>query len=260
MPNVGSIKGIQSRINQRILLEIEQGSFSEDLVHEAVAAATASGEIEHLSLLLKACASTLMPTLNLSLSVSSSRGATVAVRCLLDHGADVHYQGDRPLLRAIRTARTEVISLLLERGADPNVENGAPLRRLGSGYVLGTIEESRCKSILSSLLDAGADLEKALGDCSKVHVKPLRNLLSLCSIIAPDKADPHWLAAGNLVVKIGELANQIEPPNPSEGSVPSLMERREELAKLHREIARLALKFEKPDHVVSSVIMSECMT
>jgi hypothetical protein len=51
-------------------------------------------------------------------------GRTEIVRLLLEKGADVDYGKGRPLLHASNESQTEVVRILLERGADPNAKTG----------------------------------------------------------------------------------------------------------------------------------------
>jgi hypothetical protein len=46
------------------------------------------------------------------------------VQILLDRGADINNGNGRPLITAVASARTEIVQILLERGADPNLFPG----------------------------------------------------------------------------------------------------------------------------------------
>lgn len=67
------------------------------------------------------------------LTAAAGDGALDAARCLLDHGADVNKQptdnfGSTPLHEAITNGHLQMVELLLNRGADPDVLEGNPRR------------------------------------------------------------------------------------------------------------------------------------
>ena len=51
---------------------------------------------------------------------AAARGHTAVVALLLDRGADVNYDGDRPLRSTVCNSHLQTTTLLLDRGADPN--------------------------------------------------------------------------------------------------------------------------------------------
>ena len=78
-----------------------------------------------------------------------------SVKILLEAGEDINYKHDgvyTPLTTAIRDNRTEILSYLLSRGADPNV--------LGEGLPLINASRYADPHRLKMLLDAGADVNR----------------------------------------------------------------------------------------------------
>src|SRR6185369_4321196 len=58
--------------------------------------------------------------------VWNAKRQVMTIRCLLDHGADIHLQdmnGATPLHRAVRTRCAAAVKFLLAAGADPTIRN-----------------------------------------------------------------------------------------------------------------------------------------
>jgi uncharacterized protein len=101
-----------------------------------IAAATAA-HVDADRLLTSASANgltTAVPTLiwfggdkNLALTAAADSGRSLVARQLIASGADVHTQGDTPLVIAALRGRTETARVLLEAGANPNAAHGLPL-------------------------------------------------------------------------------------------------------------------------------------
>src|SRR5262249_9931107 len=98
------------------------------------------------------------PTKGLSPLIEAAHcGTPEIITALLDHGANIHQTTgvveDSPLSAACARARIDVVKLLLERGADPN------LRQKGASALTAAMidkQPSRTK-IVKMLLAAGAD-------------------------------------------------------------------------------------------------------
>jgi len=71
------------------------------------------------------------------------------IRFLLENGADVHYEDDRPLIQCCEGGYTGVVKILLEFGADIHVKKDKPLR-------YATAYENY--NIMKILLENGADV------------------------------------------------------------------------------------------------------
>ncbi|KAI1869012.1 uncharacterized protein JN550_005999 [Neoarthrinium moseri] len=92
-------------------------------------------------------------------AVASKSRTTEIVTMLLDHGADpnltasseCHYHGF-PLVHAVQSGSVEVVKILLDRGADVNLQFGTVL----NAVQMATIHEDQ--AILSMLIDKGADI------------------------------------------------------------------------------------------------------
>jgi len=68
--------------------------------------------------LLESGAAFTQDCLNLSLCYAAYGGHTACCELLLDHGADVHYEGDIPLCHAAWHGHLQTVTFLLDRGAD----------------------------------------------------------------------------------------------------------------------------------------------
>ena len=93
------------------------------------------------------------------LCISCQDNHLATAMLLLDRGADVHTQEDRPLRLAAQNDHVEMVTFLLDRGANVQVRNGMPLRLAAQRGHLETVR---------LLLDRGADVHAH-------NERPLRN-------------------------------------------------------------------------------------
>ena len=122
---------------------------------------------------------------------SSGRGHTPVVALLLDHGADIHFEEDGPLMMAAQHGRLATATLLLDRGVDVNAQNGGPI---GVAAQVGQLE------MVGFLLDRGANIH-ARNDaalCLAVahgHLEMGRLLLDRGADLQAQNSTPLRLAA-----------------------------------------------------------------
>ncbi|EDU43191.1 ankyrin repeat domain containing protein [Pyrenophora tritici-repentis Pt-1C-BFP] len=96
-----------------------------------------------------------------ALQAASERGHTEIVKLLLDKGADVNAQGGlhgNALQAASERGHAEVVKLLLDNGADVNAQGG------DYGNALQAASERGHKEVVELLLDNGADVNAQGGD------------------------------------------------------------------------------------------------
>lgn len=89
---------------------------------------------------------------------------TDVAKVLIGQGANVNkkastYGGSTPLMEAARTYDVEIIKLLLERGADPNITDD---KGYTAAMVLGSLPQSL--EVLNTLVEAGLDLTTVASD------------------------------------------------------------------------------------------------
>ena len=101
-----------------------------------------------------------------SLHEAAERGQIEMMTLLLDNGADIESQNNRgftPLFSAAKSGKLEAVKLLLERGANVHHflkdDGWVPLHLVSSFPTDNTVE------IMAALLDAGADIEIQCRDC-----------------------------------------------------------------------------------------------
>jgi ankyrin repeat protein len=134
------------------------------------------------------------------------------VRLLVSHGAELEDDwhdtdlaaGSTPLVHAIRYSKTDMVAVLLDLGADPNVEadtgmGSLPLdQAIGVGYMRGRFGYDRRRAdVVTLLLSAGADIDgtDAGGWTPLMHaadsgdVEAVEYVLSLGA--NPDVSDPE---------------------------------------------------------------------
>ena len=92
---------------------------------------------------------------NILLQRSAENGHVEVVSALLEAGADIHANNDDALRWSAENGHVEVVSALLEAGADIHANNDAALRRSASN---GHVE------VVSALLEAGADIHAGYDD------------------------------------------------------------------------------------------------
>ncbi|KAI3926258.1 hypothetical protein MKW98_028394 [Papaver atlanticum] len=117
--------------------------------------AAKSGDTKIISLLLsKGVRLDVVNSSGTALQFAVALGHRVAVKVLLDHGANPNYDNSegmlRPLISAVGTKSWECMELLLEAGADPNVASYGDTP-LTFAAMDGGVEE------VTRLLEAGAD-------------------------------------------------------------------------------------------------------
>ena len=127
---------------------------------------------------------------------AAETGALAAIRVLLDYGANVNAQDEQKLsaLRyAAANARTETVQLLLERGADPKMEDwggktplvavawGRPFTLGGRFYNPSPVDRERTASLL---MDAGAkSSEKDYSGAAAIHYAAQNGYLELLKLL-----------------------------------------------------------------------------
>lgn len=92
-------------------------------------------------------------TMNFSHSIGYNKVRLVDL--FLRAGADIHYNKDWPIYYAAKEGYTEILKLLLDKGVDPNADNGTSI------YAALTNKEFQC---LDMLIDAGANFDKFVDD------------------------------------------------------------------------------------------------
>src|SRR5437870_13850963 len=90
---------------------------------------------------------------NQALIKAAKSGDLVGLRNLLDAGADVNARRGEPLIGAVLEGHTEIVQLLLERGADPNAKD----EEHEITVLMYAAQESDVE-IVRLLLGAGADV------------------------------------------------------------------------------------------------------
>jgi len=116
-----------------------------------------------------------------ALIVASSLGCTELMSLLIQHGAPVNEQlpVNTPLIAAVVSNNPAAVRLLLEHGADPDLESPY----MGQTPLI-TAAGFDYSEILLMLLDAGADLYKAdLGDQTALTFSAYGNAASAASIL-----------------------------------------------------------------------------
>jgi ankyrin repeat protein len=122
-----------------------------------------------------------------------ARAKTEIVRMLLDHGADVNVQSDgygsSPLMLAAVQGQTETVAALLEKGADTSLTNHAGQTALITAAREGYIE------IVQALLAAGADVnEKTPAGFSVLYGAAMNGHENIVRVLVEKGADPNTKA------------------------------------------------------------------
>lgn len=122
-------------------------------------------------------------------------GAKDAIRCLLDHGADVNYKdkyGFTPLHAAIFWGNTEIAAMLLDAGANMNAR-----MMLGDTPLILAAKEGSIP-FTQLLLERNADLNITDGfGRTALYYAVSRASFELCELLLERGADPNNLSAGS---------------------------------------------------------------
>ena len=142
----------------------------------------ASGHTEAVDLLLFANPRPGLNSLGTSLHAASEGGCVDVVRLLLRARADKDalISGKTPLSKSAGRGRMEVLSLLLEAGAD--MENGSPLC---SACASGVAEAVRM------LLSAGADTRTRAADGPPVYIAADRGDIDILKLVLEARANAN---------------------------------------------------------------------
>ncbi|XP_076449469.1 uncharacterized protein LOC143285905 isoform X2 [Babylonia areolata] len=112
-----------------------------------------------------------------ALYCAARRGHLDVCRQLLQAGADInaqcHHSKQTPLLGAVETQQTEVVTLLLERGADVQVTDNVGITPL---Y---TAVEGNCLPLVRQLIQAGSEVNVGSQDHSPIFLAARKGFLSI---------------------------------------------------------------------------------
>jgi hypothetical protein len=100
-----------------------------------------------------------MEALNEVVRNTAYLGNVNAMKFALDHGANVNTWGGYPLVRATHALDEEVVMLLLERGADPNLDPNAPYNLVKH---IRRSQSEEAEKMLKALLDYGLNMDAAI--------------------------------------------------------------------------------------------------
>jgi hypothetical protein len=119
-----------------------------------------AGDYDHVEIMeLLYGAGVSREALNETLRNTASLGNVNAMKFALDHGANINTWGGYPLVRATYELNEEAVMLLLERGADPNLDPNAPYNLIK--HILRSQSEE-AKKMLKALLDYGLNMDAAI--------------------------------------------------------------------------------------------------
>ena len=124
-------------------------------------------------------------SLTSALFAACRAGRTRAARLLVSKGADVNRcdeEGNSPLCAA--TWSSQLVTLLLDAGADPNIANKE------HKTALYTACEQELFEIASKLIDGGANTNPQ--SCSPLNISCERNYIDIVELLLENRADPNW--------------------------------------------------------------------
>ena len=152
--------------------------------------------------------SSCSPAPSTPLTVAAFNGDVAAVKTLLAaNSADTAADGWSPLIWATRAGRVEVMTLLLDAGADPNQPDG-----LQGWTPLMHAQHVRQEGAARLLVDRGADTTRGAGRTSPLEMAVLDNDMAMLDVIlAASPPYDQQRRAFDLAVAGGALADIDRP-------------------------------------------------
>lgn len=145
--------------------------------------AVQSGDSALVARLLQAGGNARAPGLA---SAAAAAGSLPLVRLLASAGANVREHSDQPLRSAVgRNGSIEVVRFLLERGASPRAVDSNGRNALGGAVAF------RKPEIVSLLLDSGADPNQALGSWTPLMDAAMQGDSAMVELLLQRGADPN---------------------------------------------------------------------
>ena len=143
-------------------------------------------------------------SLTSSLISACEVGITRAARLLVSKGADVNgcdENGDCPLYAAIMARSSQLVALLLNKGADPNI-----VTQPTTALCIACEEE--CFEIASMLIDVGANTNPV--SCSPLLIATEHNYIDIVELLLENGADSNWSSSQGHIVNIAHRAKHYE--------------------------------------------------
>ena len=131
-------------------------------------------------------------------------GCTRAARLLVSTGADVNgcdEKGDTPICAAIRVRSSQLVALLLNKGAHPNTATQHTT-------ALHIACEKEHFEIASMLIDAGADTNPE--SCSPLSTACEHNYIDIVELLLENRACPNWSSSKGHILNIAHSAKHYE--------------------------------------------------
>ena len=182
--------------------EYATACLQEYMIKDAV---TADDALELRRLINYVDVNTILATGNTLLIHLIKRGRHDLAKLLIDEGADVNLQdetGSRPLHTAVRTGSPEMVSLLLETGSDVIMQDVTGLSALHVACIQGPVEIVRLLISAGSKTDQASINEDRMTACMIAATQGLEGCLDLLlySGAKPDLADAWGLTALHMAV------------------------------------------------------------